>query len=75
MNPLTEPEIRASFVNCSKGEAKRLNVPRNLADQPWDDLDLLGWRDPQSRTRAYLVAEHAGTLRGVVKGRAGLPCR
>ncbi len=77
MNPLTEPEIRASFVNCSKGEAKRLNVPRDLADQPWEELDLLGWRDPQSRTRAYLVAEIAGTVRGVVlrasDGSAGVP--
>lgn len=25
---LTEHEIRAAFVNCSKGEAKRLHVPR-----------------------------------------------
>ena len=66
MSPLTEQEIRASFVNCSKGEAKRLNVPRELADQPWQDLDFLGWRDPQSRTRAYLVAEHAGAPYGVV---------
>jgi len=45
---LTEQEIRAAFVNCAKGEARRLNVPRDLAGQPWDDLDFLGWRDPQS---------------------------
>ncbi len=56
MKPLTEHEIRAAFVNCSKGEAKRLNVPRDLAEQPWDDLDFLGWRDPQAPDRAYLVA-------------------
>lgn len=77
MSPLTEQQIRASFVNCSKGEAKRLNVPRQLADQPWDDLDFLGWRDPQSRTRAYLVAERAGSLVGVVlrasDGSGGVP--
>ncbi len=46
MKPLTEQEIRAAFVNCTKGEAKRLSVPRDLADRPWDDLDYLGWRDP-----------------------------
>ena len=57
MEPLTEQEIRAAFVNCSKGEAKRLPVPRDLAGQPWDDLDFLGWRDPQSPERAYLVAD------------------
>ena len=56
MKPLTEPEIRAAFVNCSKGEAKRLPVPRALPEQPWDNLDFLGWRDPQGSDRAYLVA-------------------
>ena len=56
MKPLTEPEIRAAFVNCSKGEARRLPVPRGLDDQPWDDLDFLGWRDQQAPDRAYLVA-------------------
>ncbi|MFJ9142580.1 FBP domain-containing protein [Streptomyces griseus] len=55
MGPLTEKEIRAAFVNCTKGEAKRLSVPRDLADRPWDDLDFLGWRDPQAPARAYLV--------------------
>ncbi|MFD7712580.1 FBP domain-containing protein [Streptomyces sp. NPDC059785] len=55
MKPLTELEIRAAFVNCTKGEAKRLSVPRDLADRPWDDLDFLGWRDPQAHERAYLV--------------------
>lgn len=66
MSPLTEHQIRASFVNCSKGEAKRLNVPRELAGQPWDDLDFLGWRDPQARARGYLVAERDGAPYGIV---------
>ncbi|MFJ2863223.1 FBP domain-containing protein [Kitasatospora sp. NPDC087314] len=60
MNPLTEHEIRSAFVNCTKGEASRLNVPRDLADRPWDDLDFLGWRDPQAPDRAYLAAELDG---------------
>ncbi len=60
MRPLSEREIRASFVNCSKGEAKRLAVPRDLAEQPWDDLDFLGWRDPAAPQRAYLVTETVG---------------
>ena len=55
MEPLTEQEIRAAFVNCTKGETQRLSVPRDLADRPWDDLDYLGWRDPQAPDRAYLV--------------------
>ncbi|MEU3982144.1 FBP domain-containing protein [Streptomyces sp. NPDC026672] len=73
MKPLTEQEIRAAFLNCTKGEAKRLSVPRDLADRPWDDLDFLGWRDPQAPDRAYLVTEGAesadgpeGRARGIV---------
>ncbi|MEU8571825.1 FBP domain-containing protein [Streptomyces asoensis] len=60
MKPLTEQEIRAAFVNCTKGEAKRLSVPRDLAERPWEDLDYLGWRDPQAPDRAYLVLEQDG---------------
>ncbi len=43
MRALTEQDIRGSFINCSKGEAKRLNVPRDLDGRPWQDLDFLGW--------------------------------
>lgn len=60
MKPLTEQEIRAAFVNCTKGEAKRLSVPRDLTERPWDDLDFLGWRDPQAPDRAYLAIELDG---------------
>ncbi|WP_184981950.1 FBP domain-containing protein [Sphaerisporangium rubeum] len=65
MRPVTDKDIRASFVNCSKGEAKRLDLPRDLADRPWDDLDFLGWRDPGAPDRAYLVAERDDTLVGI----------
>ncbi|QQM40062.1 FBP domain-containing protein [Streptomyces liliifuscus] len=60
MKPLTEQEIRTAFVNCTKGEAKRLSVPRDLAEQPWDELDFLGWRDPRAPDRAYLATELDG---------------
>lgn len=65
MKPITERDIRLSFVNCSKGEAKRVNLPREFAEFPWPDLDFLGWRDPGAPERAYLVAEHDGGLTGV----------
>jgi len=65
MRPLTETEIRSAFVNCTKGEAKRVNVPRDLIQLAWDDLDFLGWRDPQAPERACLVAEVDGKLVGV----------
>jgi len=54
MEPLTEPEIRASFANCSKGEAGRVKMP-DLAAVPWGDLDFLGWTDPGAPQRALLV--------------------
>ncbi|MDF3146833.1 MULTISPECIES: FBP domain-containing protein [unclassified Streptomyces] len=65
MKPLTEPDIRNSFINCSKGEAKRLSLPRDLDERPWDDLDFLGWRDPGAPDRSYLVTEREGRPVGV----------
>jgi hypothetical protein len=65
MKSLTEQDIRNSFINCSKGEAKRLAVPRDLGERPWDDLDFLGWRDPGAPDRSYLVTERAGRPVGV----------
>ncbi|MFD3620324.1 FBP domain-containing protein [Streptomyces sp. NPDC058676] len=65
MNPLTEHDIRNSFVNCSKGEAKRLPLPRDLDQRPWDHLDFLGWRDPGAPDRSYLVTEREGRPVGV----------
>ncbi|WP_326784061.1 FBP domain-containing protein [Streptomyces sp. NBC_00151] len=65
MRSLTERDIRDSFVNCSRGEAKRLATPRRLGELPWDELDFLGWRDPGAPDRGYLVTEREGGLVGV----------
>ncbi|MFG2576583.1 FBP domain-containing protein [Streptomyces sp. NPDC048481] len=65
MKPLDERSIRRSFVNCSKGEAARMTVPRDLDRTPWDDLDFLGWRDPGAPDRSCLVVERDGALVGV----------
>jgi hypothetical protein len=70
---VTEKEIRESFVNCTKGEAKRLAVPRDLGERPWDDLDFLGWRDPAAPNRAYLVAESGDGYVGVALRKAEPP--
>ncbi|MFJ5100192.1 FBP domain-containing protein [Streptomyces sp. NPDC088554] len=77
MKALGEKEIRGSFVNCSKGEAQRLGLPREFAGLPWADLDFLGWRDPGAPERGYLVTERDGgwtgfALRGSASGRRGL---
>ena len=55
MERLTETEVRASFVNATKGETARMNLPPDLDDQPWAELDLLGWVDPKSPRSGYLV--------------------
>lgn len=65
MESITEKEIRSSFVNCSKGDAKRLNVPRDFADTQWDQLDFLGWTDPSYAGRSYIVVPTADKLVGI----------
>lgn len=61
---MTPRQLRGAFVNLTKGEASRVNLPVELADQPWGDLDYLGWRDPKAPLRAYLVTERDGRLCG-----------
>lgn len=65
MEQLTEAQIRASFINATQGEAKRLRVPADLADQPWENLDFLGWIDPRAPMQSYLVVPLAGTATGI----------
>ncbi|MFM9371341.1 FBP domain-containing protein [Streptomyces sp. Da 82-17] len=59
MEPLTEKQIRSSFVNCTKGEAARLKLPLDFGELPWADLDFLGWVDPGAPLRAHLVLPRA----------------
>lgn len=54
MEPLTDNQIRAAMVNCSRSEAAAMILP-DLAKLDWDQLDYLGWRDPKSRLRGFLV--------------------
>ncbi|GIF04334.1 FBP domain-containing protein [Actinoplanes siamensis] len=55
MEPISEAKIRASFVNCSKGEAARIKLPTDFRDTPWADLDFLGWTDPAAPQRAVIA--------------------
>jgi hypothetical protein len=73
MRVITERDLRSCFVNCSKGDAKRLNLPKDFARSPWDDLDFLGWRDPKAPDRAYLVAETGDRLTGIALRFASAP--
>ncbi|MFJ3911258.1 treble-clef zinc-finger protein [Streptomyces sp. 2132.2] len=66
MDPLTEKQIRSSFVNCTKGEAARLKLPLDFSELPWEDLDFLGWVDPGAPLRAHLVHQDSdGTPVGI----------
>ncbi len=65
MEPIRERQIRGSFVNCSRGEAQRANLPGDLDEMPWEGLDFLGWVDPKAPQTAYLVAPRNGELRGI----------
>ena len=56
MKPLTGNEIRASFVNASRREAKQAVLPADLDLGPrWESLDYLGWVDRSNPQRAYAV--------------------
>ena len=65
MEPLTEQQVRRSFVNCSKGEANGVTLPRDFGTLPWEELELLGWRDPKAPLRGYLVVPRDGRPVGV----------
>jgi len=55
VKPLTENEIRASFVNTSRREAKQASLPPGLESLDWEKLDVLGWVDRSNPQRAYAV--------------------
>lgn len=65
MDPLSEKDLRGSFVNCGKGETARIRLPRDFAATPWSDLDFLGWTDPGAPLRALLVMPAADGPIGV----------
>ena len=54
MKPLTASEIRASFVNATRGEIDRVPMP-GLHEVVWDDREYLGWGDHSAPQRGYLV--------------------
>ena len=70
MKLLTPDDIRESFVNASKGEASRVPMP-GLHDVIWEQREYLGWRDPGSPQRGYLVAWRDGLPVGIVLRASG----
>ena len=67
MQPLTEKTIRASFINASRQEAKKLTLPEIFNDLDWESLEYLGWRDPKMPQRGYMIYTNAdGETRGLL---------
>lgn len=66
MRPLTEDDVRASFVNARDDDLRLVALPHDFVLTDWDHLDFLAWRDPRTRGRGYLVAEVDGRATGVV---------
>jgi FBP C-terminal treble-clef zinc-finger len=78
MKPLTESDIRSSFVNATEAELERIPIP-GLHEVIWASREYLGWRDPQSRSRGYIVHWQGDQPVGIVLRasevglRAGIP--
>lgn len=66
MQPLTETEIRRSFINASRSETAAINLPQNFDSIDWDSLEQLGWRDHKMAKRSYLLAPFEGTVAGIL---------
>lgn len=66
MRPLTEAEIRASFVNADATELRVMEMPHDFMLVDWDYLDFFAWRDPGSSRRGYVVIQHEGGVAGFV---------
>lgn len=65
MKPLTDADIRRSFVNATKGEIDRIPLP-GLHEVIWESREYLGWRDSGSALRGYLVHWSGETPIGIV---------
>ena len=73
MEPISESEIRRSFLNCSKGEATRIKLPADFAATPWADLDFYGWNDPGAPQRAAIAVPGPDGVRSLLLRRAARP--
>ena len=66
MQQITPQQIRSSFINASRSEAAKLNLPKEFNALEWDSLDFLGWRDHKMPLRGYLVVPGPTGLTGIM---------
>jgi hypothetical protein len=57
MRPLTDKQLRASFINASLRERNSITLPADFSTLDWDTLDFFGWRDPKIAPVGYVVVE------------------
>lgn len=62
MQPISEQDLLASFVNVSVRERKAIPVPE---DVDWATRDFLGWRDPKLPLIGYVVIPTGSGVIGV----------
>ncbi|MRG58412.1 FBP domain-containing protein [Agromyces sp. CFH 90414] len=70
MTPITESQIRSSFVNASRKEVSDVSLPADFDRLDWERLEFLGWRDRKFPQRGYVVTEVGDRLVGVLLKRA-----
>ena len=51
-------------MNTSVRERRQATLP-DLATVRWEDIEYLGWRDPQRHLEAYVVCEVEGEIIGI----------
>lgn len=66
MRALTEPEVRAAFVNADEDDLRIMQMPHDFPIIDWDYRDFVAWRDPGAARRGYVLAEHEGEVVGIV---------
>ena len=65
MQPLTEEQIRASFVNAAPETIARMPLP-GLHETVWAEREYLGWLDPTFAQRGYIVYWREGKPFGII---------
>ena len=66
MRPLTDADVRASFVNATEEELRLIELPPDFLLIDWDFRDFLAWRDPAAGKRGCVIVETEQGAAGIV---------
>ncbi|MTE23302.1 FBP domain-containing protein [Microbacterium sp. ZXX196] len=75
MQELTADDIRGAFVNATERDLEIMELPLDLPLVDWFHVDFLGWRDPSTRARCYVVTEVDGVPTAIILRAAQQPSR